>query len=153
MGRVVAVDVVEIIAVEELVELVTVEILAVGTDVGMSTTKKSNMPTDPMVATTKKSNITAADETVVGITNKITIPTTGGVVRTFTGMRRDVDPRVVTRTADMERRVEDTPTVTATTMAVITIKDGNKREGIPRRRFFRLLRYIYFERRKKKDRI
>merc|ERR1711865_319280 len=144
MGRVVAVDVVEIIAVEELVELVTVEILAVGTDVGMSTTKKSNMPTDPMVATTKKSNITAA-VTVVGITNKITLPTTGGVVRTITGMRRDVDRRVVTRTADMDRRVEDTPTVTATTMAVITIKDGNKREGIPRRRFFRLLRYICFE--------
>merc|ERR1711865_127862 len=143
MGRVVAVDVVEIIAVEELVELVTVEILAVGTDVGMSTTKKSNMPTDPMVATTKKSNITA-DATVVGITNKITLPTTGGVVRTITGMRRDVDRRVVTRTADMEQ-MEDTPTGTATTMAVITIKDGNKREGIPRRRFFRLLRYIYFE--------
>merc|ERR1711865_928282 len=114
---------------------------AVGTDVGMSTTKKSNMPTDPMVATTKKSNITAADETVVGITNKITLPTTG-VVRTITGMRRDVDRRVVTRTADMERRVEDTRTVTATTMAVITIKDGNKRKGIPRRRVFRLVRYI-----------
>merc|ERR1711865_673855 len=123
-------------AVEELVELVTVEILAVGTDVGMSTTKKSNMPTDPMVATTKKSNITAAAVTVVGITNKITIPTTG-VVRTITGMRRDVDRRVVTRTADMDRRV-DTPTVTATTMAVTTIKDGNKRKGIPRHRFFRL---------------
>merc|ERR1712028_161300 len=109
--------------------------------VGMSTTKKSNMPTDPMVATTKKSNITA-DATVVGITNKITLPTTG-VVRTITGMRRDVDRRVVTRTADMEQ-MEDTRTVTAT-MAVITIKDGNKREGIPRRRFFRLVRYIYFE--------
>merc|ERR1711865_321077 len=122
----VAVDVVEIIAVEELVELVTVGIMA---DVGMSTTKKSNMPTDLMVATTKKSNITA-DATVVGITNKITLPTTG-VVRTITGMRRDVDRRVVTRTADMDRRVEDTRTVTATTMAVITIKDGNKRKGIP----------------------
>merc|ERR1712028_35096 len=118
--------------------------------VGMSTTKKSNMPTDPMVATTKKSNITA-DATVVGITNKITLPTTG-VVRTITGMRRDVDRRVVTRTADMEQ-MEDTRTVTATTMAVITIKDGNKRKGIPRRRFFRLVRYIYFEKRKKKDRI
>merc|ERR1711865_1211633 len=101
-----------------------VEIMAVG----MSTTKKSNMPTDPMVVTTKKSNITAADGTVVGITNKITIPTTG-VVRTITGMRRDVDRRVVTRTADMEQ-MEDTRTGTATTtMAVITIKDGNKRKG------------------------
>merc|ERR1711865_316623 len=120
----VAVDVVEIIAVEELVELVTVGIMA---DVGMSTTKKSNMPTDLMVATTKKSNITAA-VTVGGITNKITLPTTG-VVRTITGMRRDVDRRVVTRTADMEQ-MEDTPTGTATTMAVNTIKDGNKREGI-----------------------
>merc|ERR1711865_1338666 len=142
MGRVVAVDVVEIIAVEELVELVTVEILAVGTDVGMSTTKKSNMPTDPMVATTKKSNITAADETVVGITNKIILPTTG-VVRTITGMRRVVDRRVVTRTADMDRR-EDTPTVTATTMAVITIKDGNKREGIEvELESYRILRVRY----------
>merc|ERR1712028_30646 len=100
----------------------------------------------------KKSNITAADGTVVGITNKITLPTTGGVVRTITGMRRVVDRRVVTRTADMEQ-MEDTPTGTATTMAVITIKDGNKRKGIPRRRFFRLVRYIYFEKRKKKDRI
>merc|ERR1719162_1395738 len=107
-----------------------------------SCTKKSNMPTDPMVVTTKKSNITAT-VTVVGITNKITLPTTG-VVRTITGMRRDVDRRVVTRTADMEQ-MEDTRTGTATTMAVITIKDGNKREGIPRRRFFRLVRYIYFE--------
>merc|ERR1711865_747603 len=89
--------------------------------------KKSNMPTDLMVATTKKSNITAA-VTGGGITSKITIPTTG-VVRTITGMRRDVDRRVVTRTADMDRRV-DTPTVTATTMAVTTIKDGNKHKGI-----------------------
>merc|ERR1712028_309922 len=107
----------------------------------------------------KKSNITAADGTVVGITNKITLPTTGGVVRTITGMRRDVDPRVVTRTADMERRVEDTPTVTATTMAVITIKDGNKRKGIEiELKSLRILRGIvvfgtYFEKRKKKDRI
>merc|ERR1711865_825195 len=151
----VAVDVVEIIAVEELVELVTVGIMA---DVGMSTTKKSNMPTDLMVATTKKSNITAAG-TVGGITNKITLPTTAGVVRTITGMRRDVDRRVVTRTADMDRRVEDTPPVTATTMAVITIKDGNKRKGIEiELKSLRILRGIvvfgtYFEKRKKKDRI
>merc|ERR1712028_134207 len=105
----------------------------------------------------KKSNITAADATVVGITNKITLPTTG-VVRTITGMRRDVDRRVVTRTADMDRRV-DTPTVTATTMAVITIKDGNKRKGIEiELKSLRILRGIvvfgtYFEKRKKKDRI
>merc|ERR1711865_998334 len=120
---------VEIMAVGTDHPIIFLEIMAVGimADVGMSTTKKSNMPTDPMVVTTKKSNITA-DGTVVGITNKITLPTTG-VVRTITGMRRYVDRRVGTRTADMEQ-MEDTPTVTATTMAVITIKDGNKHKGI-----------------------